>query len=411
MARIIVVKAFFPYPPSQGTRRVSLSLLKDLATAHDVRYLCQLDNRGEAALIPEVEKLGVRVVAPLMPNHISFPHKVLYKLKNIALGKLNNIPPICYFSANHVLRANLRRLCDEFKPDLTILESWETFRLRDSITHGASVLLAHDVAWQIAHRSIAAADDEQTRRKRTAIADRHRELETAAWKRFDGILTLTEADRDFITAEVSRHESPSPVVTHLPVPVAEEFFTYHRPQKSGQRIGFLGTFKADFNRDALSYLLKDLWPEIESRIPEARLHVAGNGYTGSLKSAVESIGGSWHGFVDDLSDFFAEIDVLLVPLRFGAGVRIRILEALAAGVPVVATSIAVASLALTENSHYRLGDNPRDIADQLAWTIQNPSEAAAMGAAGRDWCARHHGPDILQMPRLAAVSKYLPETD
>ena len=80
MARILLVKPSFPYPPNQGTRRVSLALLRDLATAHDVVYLCQRESRAEAASIPQINALGARVVAPLMPNRRSPFHRAAWAI-------------------------------------------------------------------------------------------------------------------------------------------------------------------------------------------------------------------------------------------------------------------------------------------------------------------------------------------
>ncbi|MBD3235811.1 MAG: glycosyltransferase [Candidatus Eisenbacteria bacterium] len=437
MARILQVKPHFPYPPHQGTRRVSLSLLGDLASAHEVLYLCQRETRAEAALIPEVERLGARVVAPLMPNKRSPLHRALYKLQNQALARIQRRPPICYYWSNQVLRGALERWSREFRPDLTILESWETFPLRRSIRHGRAVLLAHDAAFQIRERAAAAATDPAERRRRARRSQREKALEVASWALYDAILTLTEADRHTIEQELALRcaagttatdqraptpESPSdgtraaagpapavhlPPVRHLPMPVAEAFFEFSRPPQLGQRVGFLGTFRADFNRDALEHLLRDLWPAIRARVPQAELIVAGNGYEGPLREGVLQAGGRWLGFVDDLRAYYESIDLLLVPLRFGAGLRIRILEALAAAAPVVASPIAVASLGLTDGEQYREAETPAEVATAVAALLADPAAAQAMGRRGRDWCRREHGPEVIRPRRLAVIDELL----
>ncbi len=407
MAKILVVKPLFPYPPSQGTRRVSLALLADLATRHEVIYLCQRENQAEEQLIPEIEKLGVKVIAPLMPNHISFPHKVLYKLKNRALSRISNIPEICYYWSNTALRSNLSKICREWRPDLTILENWETWPLHRSITVGRSALLAHDVAYQLIARSVDATDDEVEKKRRTSKLHQYRQLEQFAWSLFDGVLTLTDNDREVINTELLARNHPQPLTRFLHVPVDEDFFKASRPITPSCRVGFLGTFRADFNRDALSHILTDIWPLVVKQIPQVQLRIAGNGYTGTLQDDAEQIGAQWLGFVPNLNEYFASIDVLLVPLRFGAGVRIRIIEALAAGVPVVATPISVAGLDLTNNKHYREGTTPQEIADQIVWALTNPDDANETGALGRQWCLATHGPEILRPLRLSAVEDLL----
>jgi glycosyltransferase involved in cell wall biosynthesis len=410
MARIVVVKPLFPYPPNQGTRRVSLALLADLATAHEVVYLCQRDSRAEAELIPQVEKLGVRVVAPLMPNHISSAHKLAYKFKNRIASRITGVPELSLYWSNRALRANLERLCREVRPELTILENWETYPLRRSITGGRAALLAHDAAFRILERAVAAAPDDAERARREARLRALKRLEVEAWKLFDGILTLTEADRETIIAELAQAgvlRERQPVVEHLQVPVPAEFFGFARPEQAGLRVGFIGTFRADFNRDALGFVLDEIWPRILARTPGAKLRIAGDSYAGPLKARAQSMGARWLGFVDDLGSYFASIDVLLVPLRFGGGVRIRILEALAAGVPVVATPVAVAGLACEPGTHVRVAPDAEGLAGEVARLLAAPAEARALGERGRAWCAGHHGPEVLRGPRLAAVARML----
>ncbi len=407
MAKVLVVKPIFPYPPSQGTRRVSLALLRDLATEHEVVYLCQLEDRSERSLIPHLTNLGVRVVAPLMPNHTSLPHKVLYKVRNRLLSRMTHRPELCFYWANRALRSNLERLGTEFEPDLTILENWETYGLRRSIRGGVAALLAHDAVFQMLERAVEVCDDpaEKARRRQRLVHEKR--IEIQSWTLFDGILTLTEDDCRTIPIALEGAGQVDPLVRTMPVPVPDEFFTYGRPAAPGKRIGFFGTFRSDFNRDALTFLLREIWPRVVERIPEAELVIAGNGFSGPLRAEAERCGARWLGYVADLGGYFGSVDLLIVPLRFGAGVRIRILEALAAGVPVVATPIAAAGLGTEEGRHVLLGADAVALAAECESILAQPARAADLSRQGRTWCMEHHGPDVLRPRRLAAVREIL----
>ncbi|MBM3316911.1 MAG: glycosyltransferase [Candidatus Eisenbacteria bacterium] len=421
MARILVVKPLFPYPPHQGTRRVSLGLLGDLAAAHEVVYLCQREQRDEERWIPEIERLGVRVVAPLMPNHLSPAHKAAYKAKNRLLSQLTGTPELALYWSNAVLRGSLARLGREFRPALTIIENWELYRLRRSIGRGLAALLAHDAAFQILARAAAADSDERSKARRLQRLAREKRLEVAAWRLYDAVLTLTESDRETVLEELREaarddrglsagaraHAAALPLVQHLPVPVAEEFFAFERPAAARWRIGFLGTFRADFNRDALGYLLREIWPAVHQALPQAELIVAGNGYAGELRAQAEAAGARWLGFVADLRRFYERIDLLAVPLRFGGGVRIRILEALAAGVPVVATPIAAAGLGVSGGRQLLLAAGAGELVQATIGLLKDQELAAELGRAGRAWCAEHHGVQILRPRRLAAIQAIL----
>ncbi len=186
-----------------------------------------------------------------------------------------------------------------------------------------------------------------------------------------------------------------------------ELFGIGRPEQPGLRVGYLGTFRADFNRDALEYVLGEIWPLILARAPGAELRIAGGDCPAPSIARARELGARCLGFVDDLGSYFASIDVLLVPLRFGGGVRIRILEALAAGLPVVATPVAVAGLACAPDEHVRVAPDAEGLAGEVARLLAAPAEARALGERGRAWCAAHHGLDVLRAARLAAVAKML----
>jgi glycosyltransferase involved in cell wall biosynthesis len=393
-----------------------------------VVFLCQRDNDGERSLIPEIERLGVRVVAPLAPNHLTFVHKVGYKLRNRLFSELTGVPELALYWSNAALRGGLEKLGREFKPDLTIIENWELYRLRRSIRRGLAALLAHDAAFQILARAAAASRDEEEKARRLRRLGREKPLEIAAWSLYDAVLALTESDRDTILDALRgpgqrsgaapaagggrpggtrRPGGSGPLVQHLHVPVAEPFFTYARPATPGWRVGFLGTFRADFNRDALHYLLEEIWPAVRDALPQATLVVAGNSYAGDLRARAEAAGARWLGFVSDLREFYERIDLLIVPLRFGGGIRIRILEALAAGVPVVASTIAAAGLGVAHGREVHLADGGRALAQATIALLKDHDAAVAQGSAGRAWCAAHHGAETLRPRRLTAIQAIL----
>ncbi len=405
MAKILMVKPLFPYPPHQGTRRVSLAMLGDLASEHEVTYLCQREARAEASLVPEVERLGVRVVAPLMPNHVTPLHKICYKLKNRLASAWSGVPEICLYWSNRVLRSNLERLGREVRPDLTILENWETFPLRRSIQSGLAVLLAHDAAFQIRERAAQAAEDGPARARLARVAQRYKKWETAAWSMYDAILCLTDEDRQVVERELAGRGPRC--VRHLPVPVSGELFACRRPTEAGLKIGFMGSFRADFNLDALAHLTGQIWPAVQRQLPQAELLLAGNGYDGPLKREAETAGARWLGFVEKLETFFEEIDVLVVPLRFGGGVRIRILEALAAGVPVVASEVAVAGLGVAGGEQCAIASGADAIAASVTNLLTHPEDARELGTRGRLWCLARHSPEIVRPERLRVIREIL----
>lgn len=128
------------------------------------------------------------------------------------------------------------------------------------------------------------------------------------------------------------------------------------------RVLFAGDFSYPPNRDAFQFLEAEILPALRRRAPDARLVVTGRGST-SLPAAdnVELL-----GFVDDLDVVYRSVDCVLVPLRIGGGSPLKFVEAMAYGLPVVATPVAARGLAAVPGEHFLLGDDPESLAELTA---------------------------------------------
>lgn len=155
------------------------------------------------------------------------------------------------------------------------------------------------------------------------------------------------------------------------------------------------------NRDALRWLREEIWPAIRLRLPGARLHL----FTGSA-SGGEGI--ELHPRPDDSAVPFAPGSILLLPLRAASGVRIRLLEAWARGVPVVATPAAARGLGCADGGELLLGDDPEAIAAAVARLAAEPALAARLVAAGRARLAHAHDPAVLSARLHALLATGVP---
>ena len=151
-----------------------------------------------------------------------------------------------------------------------------------------------------------------------------------------------------------------------------------------RRSGFLfvGNFQHPPNVDAVAHLLDSVWPAIRSRLPDATLHLVG---AGMHPSAVASSGGVAegvvvHGWLPDLEPVLGRARVFLAPLRFGAGVKGKIGQALASGVPVVTTSVGAEGMV---GSHLVVADEPGALVDAAVALHEDPARWNAQVTAGR----------------------------
>ena len=146
---------------------------------------------------------------------------------------------------------------------------------------------------------------------------------------------------------------------------------------------FLGSFRHLPNAEALQWFVQKVMPLVLARRPQARLTVIGS--DPPPKHSLPDWGGSidLQGFVDDIRQPFADHAVFVCPILSGSGVRVKLLEAFASGIPVVSTTLGAEGLAGTDGEFCALADSPEDFAARIVDLFDPPAEAAAMSRRAR----------------------------
>ena len=127
---------------------------------------------------------------------------------------------------------------------------------------------------------------------------------------------------------------------------------------------FVGSFDHPPNVDAARWAAREIMPLVRERCPDAVLHVVGSNPTDQVRE-LAGPGVEVHGWVPDVAPMYARSRVTLAPLRFGAGVKGKVGESLAIGVPVVGTSVAVEGMHLTDGQEVLVADDAPGLADAV----------------------------------------------
>lgn len=161
----------------------------------------------------------------------------------------------------------------------------------------------------------------------------------------------------------------------------------------GLAVGFIGSFQHPPNIDAAHWLLETIWPRIRQRAPTACLRIAGAGSRAILAPYVGTPGVEILDFVDRVDDFYQGVDLMLAPLRFGAGTRVKIIEAAGYGVPTVSTTLGAEGLELRPGRDIAIADSAEDIADQATHLLQTLSARQDMRFNARSCFELHYSRD------------------
>ena len=146
---------------------------------------------------------------------------------------------------------------------------------------------------------------------------------------------------------------------------------------------FLGSFRHDPNRVALDWFIRRALPSILARQPGARLAIAGSDPPPAHAYADYSAALDMLGYVDDVRDLLVRYAVFVCPILSGSGVRVKLLEAFAAGIPVVSTYVGAEGLASHDGEFCRLADDPEGFAACVLAAFEDSEKAAEMAARAR----------------------------
>jgi glycosyltransferase involved in cell wall biosynthesis len=210
---------------------------------------------------------------------------------------------------------------------------------------------------------------------------KRRELD--AYRRADLIITVTDEDRACLTDEIPEAKTFTIPNIHT-MPGIQN--TEHRTNDS---IVFVGSFLHAPNEDAVLFFVREIFPDILTARPRLRFSIVGNAPTDAIKKLASD-----HidvlGFVLSTEPYLRSSKVSIAPLRFGAGIKGKIGEAMSFGVPVVTTSIGADGFGLIPGVHALVSDDPREFANSVIRLLEDDEYARGIGEAGRCFIEQHY---------------------
>ena len=155
---------------------------------------------------------------------------------------------------------------------------------------------------------------------------------------------------------------------------------------SDQQVIFFGNFDYEPNLDAAKFLIDSIFPRIRNKLPDAKLLIIGNAAPTYIdKPNVEII-----GHVPDLRPYIERSQVMICPLRIGAGIKNKVLEAMSLAKPIVATPLSIEGLVLVPSEHVLLGTTAQELATAAIQLLEDDAQRKQMGAANRSLIELHY---------------------
>lgn len=162
------------------------------------------------------------------------------------------------------------------------------------------------------------------------------------------------------------------------------------PEPTARRVLFVGNFEYAPNIDAVEWMLDRIMPALWQQAPDVRLCLCGHALPQQWAARWNDPRIEWRGFVPELQTVQAQSSVFLAALRDGGGSKLKVLEAMAAGLPLVATPQAVSGLAVERGVHYAGGADAASLVTALQQLLDDPAQAHALGEAARGYVREQH---------------------
>jgi len=377
--RILILTPRLPWPPEDGGRLAMARLAESLAAAGAEVAILSLNprkHRGVATGPLPIEAIDIDTSRRLAPVLRALSGRMPYVAARFVSADFRD-----------AVQSTVRR----FAPDIVQIESPFLLPYVNSVRSmsGARVVLrslnAEFRIWE------GLATRERARLRRLAlghVAATLRRFERTWMAKVDAIVPISESDAaDFRALGVTRPMHVVPCGVKLQPATTEA--------STPATVGFIGSLDFLPNQDAVRWIVEEIWPRISSDLPSARLAIAGSSAPPWVERLTRECGADFAGRVADPAAFLRSKAVVIAPLLAGSGMRIKVLEAMALGKPVVSTTIGAAGIDVENGADIVVADDADAFARAVVRLLHHPEAAAKIGAAARAKVASRYDSDAL----------------
>lgn len=379
--RILAVTTKSPLPLNEGRALRTCNLLRELASRHEITLCSYVQSEAEVRGLEQMREFCADVHA--VPLYLNFPKAEL--ARDVMRDLVSDAPILATKYCQPAMVALLRGLISRQKFDVLHLDMLHLGLLMDCANGLPTVLVEHNVESALLERRIERASGPMKAYLRRQLTKLSR-FEAQACSDADCVVCVSDND-----ATLLRKMSDTVDTVTVPNAVDVEYF---KPFTSQPRpgsliyVGGLGWFP---NLDAIEFFAQDILPRIAREIPEVVLTVVGQvPDPAMLERFSDHPNIRFAGLVDDIRPFAADAVAYVVPLRIGGGTRLKILDALSMGKPVITTSIGCEGLRVTHGTDVLVADDAERFARETVRVLSDAVLASRLGSAGRECVVRDY---------------------
>ena len=372
--KILVVSPFLPYPgvPHAGGKFVFF-LLRVLSKHHSLVLLSRCFP-GEERHVPFLKNMlaGVETIpvqGPVNPDSIRSVCRTIWSYYRLSR------------KAHEILKEGRFEICH-----VEFTETGVFWRRQSGIP---SVLSCHDIIAKPAFRRYLASRG-FSRILHWILWKAKQRVENHSVRKFRRVFTLSEEDLEWAKRLYS-----GVTFRALRYPGGIDFAGLPRRVVPG-RILFLGAMHRPQNVESVRYFWETIWPSVQQEVPEAEFWVAGGGIPKAMERELSRDDRvTMTGFVEQVEEMYKSASVFVAPILAGGGVIVKILDAMAAGVPVVTTTFGNEGIRAEPGKQVFVADTPGDFASFVVHLLRDEELRNSVGSAGKRYVENSFSGDLL----------------
>lgn len=374
---VAIIDGDVSYPATSGKRLRTLNLMLQVAKRHRITYVgrCAADSE-EARVAPAF--LKQHNIAPVLVHHPVPQKSGLAFYARLAGNLVSSWPYSVTSHQSEPMRQAVSDLAAKAPVDLWQLEWTGYLPMIEPHVKGPRVVIAHNVDTLIWQRYYENEPNFVKRQFLKTQWHKFRDFEKYAFTQATRVVAVSAEDANLI-----RNDFGQPNVDVVDNGIDKDFFANVQGQRDPGAILFLGALDWRPNLDAIDLLLDKIFPKVRAAEPNARLLIVGRNPPAGLSERAAAIPGvALQANVADVRPYLATSGVMSVPLRIGGGSRLKILEALACGLPVVSTRVGAEGLLVKPGEDYVQAEEDA-MADALVHAVRNHAAMVALAEHGR----------------------------
>jgi glycosyltransferase involved in cell wall biosynthesis len=370
---VLLLTQVLPYPPDSGPKVKTYNVIKYLARSHDLTLVSFV--RGDQTKHVRHLERYCRTV-----HTVPMERGVVRDGLAMTHSLLTSQPWMMVRDDRQAMHDLVDRLCTEQSFDVAHADQLNMCQYAERVPSAFKVFDAHNALWLLYKRlwlTLKPSPKKGLLGRDWRLLKRY---EGRVCCEFDAVLAVSEEDRLALQEAAGRPLD----ATVIPIAIDTDEVTIIKREAEPNHILHIGTMYWPPNVDAVNWFIREVYPLVRRERPDVQFDMLGSRPPADLLALNEaSLGINVTGYVADPTPYQQQAAVMIVPLRAGGGMRVKILNALAEGIPIVSTTLGYEGIDVTPEQDILAANTPEEFATQVLRVLNDPALDRRLAVNGR----------------------------